>query len=545
MSSAALPLDVEQIKAEGNALYGRRKHVEAIKKYDVAIGRVGDNAVLYANRAACYLALKKFQNARDDASKATEHDPNYAKAWGRLGASWEGLGDKEKAKDAYRSAIRCIDAVTPLTEANRNLKDQYTIGLTSLNREGRSFVVRGGATLEFPHQLAKQMPAQPSTSSAWLILAAGGDFENAREFINSVRMVRVPQGTQMTGKFDGLCSLSNALMMDERCFKLDDPSFIRKYNDYLVMEMHNAGAWQDTKDPQELINLANARLARDGWDKVRPALSVTLRGWLLRAFFGQLIGVELSEIVETFERTIRALELGRQTWASVPKTDRGIIFEDTFIRGVKAMHMNAYMKMLPLGKSSKFTAGGLVRVADAIIADIDNNPPSPELMQMEPAFVSAFFTYPKADAYAMKGFIYNSNLRPKNDRLSTKDARKAAELYLQSANLYPEDDEKHPSLFFLLLFIGYPLITHTSTVMLLTALEFLSMAQRPAGEMLEVMERIRISYPKMRRIWRNSQAAMMNAHARLEKIMDAETRLRDAVKAGSIKLEQSIRMEVM
>ncbi|KIJ31281.1 hypothetical protein M422DRAFT_783825 [Sphaerobolus stellatus SS14] len=105
-----------------------------------------------------------------------------------------------------------------------NLKDQYTIDLTSLNREGRSFVVRGGATLEFPYQLAEQLPTQPSTSSAWLILAAGGDFENACAFINSVQMVRVPQSTQMTGKFDGLCSLSNALMMDERCFKLNDPN---------------------------------------------------------------------------------------------------------------------------------------------------------------------------------------------------------------------------------------------------------------------------------------------------------------------------------
>lgn len=49
----------EQLKAEGNALHAQGKHVEARSNYSEAIKLDGGNAILYANRAASYIASKQ------------------------------------------------------------------------------------------------------------------------------------------------------------------------------------------------------------------------------------------------------------------------------------------------------------------------------------------------------------------------------------------------------------------------------------------------------------------------------------------------------
>jgi len=49
-----------ELKAEGNNLFGQKKYDQAAVKFTEAIELDRSNAILYANRAACYLALKQF-----------------------------------------------------------------------------------------------------------------------------------------------------------------------------------------------------------------------------------------------------------------------------------------------------------------------------------------------------------------------------------------------------------------------------------------------------------------------------------------------------
>lgn len=49
-----------QLKDEGNKLFSQKKYSGAILKYTAAIAADEDNAVLYANRAACYLNTKEW-----------------------------------------------------------------------------------------------------------------------------------------------------------------------------------------------------------------------------------------------------------------------------------------------------------------------------------------------------------------------------------------------------------------------------------------------------------------------------------------------------
>lgn len=53
----------EKLKQEGNALYSEQKYAEAEAKYTEALSVGGDNAILYANRAACRLKLLRFVDA--------------------------------------------------------------------------------------------------------------------------------------------------------------------------------------------------------------------------------------------------------------------------------------------------------------------------------------------------------------------------------------------------------------------------------------------------------------------------------------------------
>ena len=73
--------------------------IELYKDYDI----ITFNKILL-NRCLCYLLLKKYNNAFNDALKLTENNNTSAKAGGYLGASLYGLNIYEEAVIAYNKA---------------------------------------------------------------------------------------------------------------------------------------------------------------------------------------------------------------------------------------------------------------------------------------------------------------------------------------------------------------------------------------------------------------------------------------------------------
>lgn len=49
--------------------------------------------------------------------------------------------------------------------------------------------------------------------------------------------------------------------------------------------------------------------------------------------------------VEFYSRAIEVLNWGRIAWKDVPQEKRGAIFSDTFVRGVKDLHLTALMQV--------------------------------------------------------------------------------------------------------------------------------------------------------------------------------------------------------
>ena len=88
LKSQVSPADkaqAETYKQTGNSQMSRKEYEAAIESYGLAISLDATNPVYFSNRAAAHSSMGNHQNAVDDAEKAIETDPNFVKAFSRLG----------------------------------------------------------------------------------------------------------------------------------------------------------------------------------------------------------------------------------------------------------------------------------------------------------------------------------------------------------------------------------------------------------------------------------------------------------------------------
>ncbi|KAN0016406.1 hypothetical protein ACTFIU_006373 [Dictyostelium citrinum] len=95
----------EKLKNEGNARLNEGKHQEALSCYNKAILYDNTNAIYFANRAATYSALQNFEKSIEDCLEAIKRNPNYGKAYTRMGSAYTSLGKFPEAMEAYNKAI--------------------------------------------------------------------------------------------------------------------------------------------------------------------------------------------------------------------------------------------------------------------------------------------------------------------------------------------------------------------------------------------------------------------------------------------------------
>ena len=79
----------------------------------------------------------------------------------------------------------------------------------------------------------------------------------------------------------------------------------------------------------------------------------TRSGFIMRGFMEAGLRGAPDVGVEFLGRALELLEWGRQAWRTVPKDSRGVIFEDTFFRGVQNMHLHLFMQV---GVHTMFTS---------------------------------------------------------------------------------------------------------------------------------------------------------------------------------------------
>lgn len=97
--------EAERLKGLGNEAVKNKDYEGAVKLYTAALDIIPLNPIYLSNRAAAYSGLGKHELAKEDAELATAADPNYSKAWSRLGLAKFVLGDSKGAMEAYKAGM--------------------------------------------------------------------------------------------------------------------------------------------------------------------------------------------------------------------------------------------------------------------------------------------------------------------------------------------------------------------------------------------------------------------------------------------------------
>ena len=135
-----------------------------------------------------------------------------------------------------------------------------------------------------------------------------------------------------------------------------------------MFEAAKTTAWKDD-GAKGVIDAIPKRLREEGWNSVRPALAVTVRyewnltcsyyrhmpiilnrvsrAWILRAFMENGLRSNAGAALEFYTSALEVLQWGSHEWADVPYDQKGSIFQPTFIRGVKCLRLDLFMKVSP------------------------------------------------------------------------------------------------------------------------------------------------------------------------------------------------------
>jgi len=97
-------LSADQLKTHGNQKMVSGQYQEAVNYYGKAIEIDGTSSIYYANRAAAYTHLKEYKQAIADCESSLMIDPNYSKAYSRLGTALFYEGNYQKAVENYARA---------------------------------------------------------------------------------------------------------------------------------------------------------------------------------------------------------------------------------------------------------------------------------------------------------------------------------------------------------------------------------------------------------------------------------------------------------
>lgn len=121
----------EILKSQGNKAMQLKQYTDAIELYTFAVALFENSAVYYCNRAAAYTQINKYTEAIGDCLRSIEIDPNYGKAYSRLGFAYYAQGN-------YRDAIdKGFTKALQLDPTNESVKENIRAAEQKLREECR------------------------------------------------------------------------------------------------------------------------------------------------------------------------------------------------------------------------------------------------------------------------------------------------------------------------------------------------------------------------------------------------------------------------
>ncbi|KII85136.1 hypothetical protein PLICRDRAFT_126507 [Plicaturopsis crispa FD-325 SS-3] len=451
-----------KLKDEGNKLFAAKKYDLASKIYGQAIALNASDAALWANRAACALSLRRYDQAVDDSKKAriaaVQIDPGYSKAWARLGKAYQALELPRKCMEAWENALASIPTVNP-TAAQIKLKVEYEPSLKEARLNWQSKFYQVENTVKMPWDIAQSMVPEllknlgnkeARKSSAWVILTARGELLTALDAMRSLGETTIDESNIVLADSNhkafifGLECLTNAIIRDSRVCFMGGTNLFGLWQEQAEFELLASHGWNPfTTTPATVIEEVQKRQREQGWTAARLALSTSIRVSITKGFFEHEPFPMPNETAVYLHWALDVLEWGRKAWKDVPRADKGDMFEPFFIQAVKRLHLLA---LLDANERDDIHDDSLEKIGPAstdLLLDLEQNPlPNAEFEDQDIGFFATFALYPSAAGYFGQAVHYEALA---DSVPSTKKANRAraVELYLSAADLYPVDDVYH------------------------------------------------------------------------------------------------------
>ncbi|KAL6208281.1 hypothetical protein ACLB2K_019232 [Fragaria x ananassa] len=159
----------ETLKSQGNKAMQSKLYTKAIELYDCAIALCENNAVYHCNRAAAYTQIHKYAEAIRDCLVSIEIDPNYSKAYSRLGLAFYAVGSYREAIDqGFKMALQ-LDPNNEAVKENIRMAEQKLIEQQQQSRSHQntssfSFSSSNGSASEHHNQSTGGSRSQGGTA---------------------------------------------------------------------------------------------------------------------------------------------------------------------------------------------------------------------------------------------------------------------------------------------------------------------------------------------------------------------------------------------
>ncbi|KZV67634.1 hypothetical protein PENSPDRAFT_754791 [Peniophora sp. CONT] len=510
-----------------------------------------DGATSCIRRAEGYIEGNQIELALAEAEKASKVEPQSVDAWACLGKSQrlsslfrESVAsykraqsclpaedvmsetDKQRNADLHKELMQSLTAALKAAKADTNSQPDHIVfvapgapvfhpidPLSTINQAGRRPWERGMSMVD---ELSRQ---GVKTTSAFVIVAAYREYNAG---VQSV-LAGTHEATHIIAPAGATQWILEGLMRDPRCCELTQ-ELGKKLRSQVKYEIKLKNGWDKTCSYDRVRRELQERVRRNGWQSARPALRATVQAWILYAFTTLYVGRQPVLALKYFKQAVNILEFGRATWPNVHRDDRGAIFEDTFLFGVKRMTLPAYMDPKHPDRVGKHHLDELEEFAKALIREAESTTPAFGARGTDHAMIMSYYLYPIADSYSALGWVNHrraERLFSNSPRAALDRLQRASADYVRAADILNEDEEYH---------------AHYLSI----AVECMWMARTPLKDILPLCARIRTAIPKMKRIWAISQVSAAR-DIRLQQVLDFETEYRQKVQRGEVSVDDPVR----
>ncbi|KAI0040123.1 hypothetical protein FA95DRAFT_1566656 [Auriscalpium vulgare] len=492
---------------KGTELYGKKAYQAAILEFTRALAFDSENAVLYSNRAACYLALKNNDKCLDDAHKL---DPTYEKGWWRRAEACQVCNDPAEELYSWLRALSAMGSPENQTTAQGKLRMKFLTEIVRLRvtappvgaTDSSGALVFNPPLGRTPWEAAivkyhKLTGEQRSRSCCLVIMESYVGLKTGIEALKKADPF-IPTKTVLSWTqhgfirpSDSLRDLTNSLTSDMRTVRwaeLEAPEHTGMLQRMIENEMRTAAA----PDPSQKFNVMTMAfrdmLKQNGWNRVRPSVTITVRCLIVRGHMAMNMRRDYETAYTVLSKAQRIIEWGRTEWEGVSTDDRGTIFSDTFYAAVASMALVAFEAAYTHshGRSRRFRKEELIERADTLIK-YTLSIPRPASMKAVSSL--AFVIYPEAQAHSTKGLAFAKHVEYKlcEDAEEKKTyLRHAVDEYMKAAEIYPTDEERHAQCLY-------------------DALMCLFRLRAPLRETMPLMDRICIVTPEIVELWEYSE----------------------------------------